>query len=88
MLDEALEAFDLRDEWVGVSVPESERLFHGAWIPQEGILLRAASRFSSRARGSAPPEVGSADVTNVLLSVWAGRYRLEAWKKQQLDPAG
>ena len=53
-LDEALEALDLRDEWLVVSLHESERLFHGAWIPREaGDLLRAASRFSSEGEGRA-----------------------------------
>jgi hypothetical protein len=55
-LDEALEALDLRDEWLVVSLHESERLFHGAWTLEEGILLQATSRFSSiRTRERANP---------------------------------
>jgi hypothetical protein len=58
-LDEALEALDLRDEWLVVSLHKSERFFHGAWILPKRILLRAAPRFSSRTKALAGGWVGA-----------------------------
>jgi hypothetical protein len=58
-LDKALEALDLRDEWPVVSLHESERLFHGAWIPQEGTLLRGRPEIlvESEGMGSFSPSI-------------------------------